>query len=276
MIKSLKLLLPILFLTFAIAEINAQKVVKKTSIVDKFKQKKKQKSNVIVTPPPPIETAPVIADESPLPYFTGGGNEPGWAIEMLQGMDASLETKIITNYGEKKYTTQLFKTNDNQTIFTSKPDANGKSMFEMQFVNEFCVDDAGTRHETRIRLKINELSYNGCGDFAKNMPMELSGKFIVVAINGLKTNKTNTVNIDVFRHNISANMGCNTMSGGFFATKSEIISPVLAATRMACDDMKLEQDFGVAIQLIKTYESSDYGLFLLDANKKRVLELKRL
>ena len=281
MIKLIKLLLPILFLTFTIVEVNAQKTSKKTSILDKAKQKKKSKSPMVITPPPPIETEPVIAAENPVPYFVGAGNEPNWNIEMLQGMDGSFETKIMTNYGEQKYDTQLFKQiikidDSYQEVYTSKPTPKDKNSYDVQFVNEPCTDAAKINHEARIRLKINELTYNGCGDFAKNMPLELSGKFIVIAVNNIKTNKTSSVEIDVFRHTISANMGCNSMSGGFFAAKNEIKPILLAATRMACDDMKLEQDFGAAIRQVKSYESSDYGIFLLDVNKKRVLELKRL
>ena len=279
--KLIKLLLTFSVLTFTFTAINAQKTNPKTSIFSKKKDRKQRKTPVIVTPPPK-EDVPVIADESPLPYFVGGGNEPGWNIEMLQGMDASMEVKIVADYGEKNYKTQLFKQtikfgDSFREVYASKPDTNGKSEFEAQFVNEPCTDDAGQSKDARIVLKTNERTYNGCGDFAKNMPMELNGKYVVMAINGVKTNQTNTiVNIDIFRRNINANMGCNTMTGNFFASKGEIKPLVLAATRMACTDMKLENDFMAATQLIKTYTNSDYGIFLLNEKKQRILELKRL
>ena len=279
--KLIKLLFIFSLLTCNFMEVNAQKTSTKTSILPKKKDKKQRKMPVAVTPPPK-EDIPVIADESPLPYFIGGGNEPGWNIEMLQGMDASMEVKIVADYGEKNYKTQLFKQtikfgDSFREVYASKPNANGKSEFEVQFVNEPCTDDADQEYDARIILKTNEKTYNGCGDFAKNMPMELDGKYVVMAINGVKTNQTNTTaNIDVFRRNINANMGCNAMSGNFFASNGEIKKIVLATTLMACDDMKLEQNFVAAIRLVKTYTNSDYGVFLLDEKKQRVLELKRL
>jgi heat shock protein HslJ len=275
--KLIKLLLLILCLTFTIAEVDAQKTSKKTSVIEKMKQKKKSK----ITPPPPVETEPVIADESPLPFFIAGGEEPNWNIELLQGMDASLEAKIVMDYGEKQYKTQLFKEvikfgDSFREVYVSKPNGKDKNVYEVQIIDEVCQDEAQNKHDARIVLKINDLSYQSCGDYAKNMPMQLNGKFRVVAVNGVKTEKNNNVDIDVFRRQISANMGCNMMSGGFFAGKNEVKPLILAATRMACNDMKLEQDFGAAIQRIRTYTSSDYGIFFLDENKKKVLELKRL
>jgi heat shock protein HslJ len=276
--KLIKLLLPILFLTFTIVEVNAQKVNKKMSISEKLKQKRKGK---ITPPPPPEYVEPVIADESPVPFFIAGGEEPNWNIELLQGMDASLEAKIVMDYGEKQYKTQLFKQviklgDSFREIYINKPNGKDKNVYEVQITHEVCQDEAHNKHDARILLKINDLSYESCGDYAKNMQMELNGKFIVVAINGIKTNKTNSVEIDVFRRQISANMGCNMMSGSFFASKNEVKPLVLAATRMMCNDMKLEQDFGTAVGRIRTYTSSDYGIFFLDENKKKILELKRL
>lgn len=276
--KLIKLVLPILFLTFTIVEANAQKTTKKPSVFEKMKQKKKAK---ITPPPPPLDPEPKIADESPIPFFIANRSEPNWSIELLQGMDASLEAKILVDNGEKQYKTQLYKQviqfgDSFREVYASKPGGKDGNTYEVQLIDGVCSNENQELNDARIILKINNLSYEGCGNYAKNMQMELSGKFIVVAVNNIKTDKTNSVNIDIFRHRISANMGCNTMFGNFFASKGEVKPPVLAATRMACNDMKLEDDFGAAVQKIRTYVSSDYGIFFLDENKKRIVELKRL
>lgn len=277
MMKLIKLVLPILFLTFTIVEANAQKTTKKPSIFEKMKQKRKTK----ITPPPPLDPEPKIADESPMPFFIASNSEPNWSIELLQGMDASLEAKILVDNGEKQYKTQLYKQviqfgDSFREVYMSKPPEKDINTYEVQLIDGACSDENKGLDDARIVLKINNLSYESCGNYAKNMQMELNGKFVVVAVNNTKTDKTNSVNIDVFRNKISANMGCNTMFGNFFASKGEVKPPILAATRMACDDMKLEDDFGAAMQKIRTYVSSDYGIFFLDENKKRIVELKRL
>jgi heat shock protein HslJ/uncharacterized membrane protein len=241
-----------------------------------FRKNKKTKKTEI-----PVVKTPQIADESPQPYFIGSGNEPGWTIEILQGMDASLLTKITTYYGDEEksetvLTEKIIRFADSErTVFVSKEDKNGKSKYELQFVNEKCTDDADETHDARMILKIGDKELNGCGDYASKMPLEITGKYTLKQLNGKAVKQDNHVLIDVFKKQISANMGCNSMSG-FLSINQKNINPIrMASTLMACTDMKLESEFGLAIGLVRTFSYRQNELVLLDEKSNQIMVLIR-
>lgn len=77
---------------------------------------------------------------------------------------------------------------------------------------------------------------------------DLNGDWNVVEINGQPVNPEQThqmLSLDVARHTLSGNAGCNRMMGKIEYTDRQpniIKFPNIATTRMACPDMKGEQE----------------------------------
>ena len=223
------------------------------------------------------------ASERPIPYFTGFGNEPGWNIVMYQGQDRSFDVELVTDYGEKRLRGKMkeqriaFADSFRDVIVGDLSDGKENIPVEIQFVEEMSMDEGEREFTCRVAIKLPERELTGYGDMAKELAMNLDGRYQVIAIDGVRIKKKNSVQIDVFQRKISAKMGCNTMNGYFLARKNEKIQPVnFAMTRMACPDMKLEKLFSAAMQKIKGFHKDKNYVVFLDEKSNKVVELRKV
>lgn len=90
---------------------------------------------------------------------------------------------------------------------------------------------------------------------------DLDGEWSVVELNGKKLNPTDSkqlIVIDVARKHLSGNAGCNRMNGSIEYTdaqKNIIKFPQVATTRMACPDLKDEQEFLDALNKVVRFQA---------------------
>ena len=90
---------------------------------------------------------------------------------------------------------------------------------------------------------------------------DLDGEWRVVELNGnkLDPDKSNQlIVIDVARNHLSGNAGCNRMNGSIEyseARKNIIKFPQVATTRMACPELKGEQEFLEALNKVVRFEA---------------------
>lgn len=90
---------------------------------------------------------------------------------------------------------------------------------------------------------------------------DLDGEWSVVELNGKKLNPTDSkqlIVIDVARKHLSGNAGCNRMNGSieYTDTQKNIIKfPQVATTRMACPDLKGEQEFLDALNKVVRFQA---------------------
>lgn len=90
---------------------------------------------------------------------------------------------------------------------------------------------------------------------------DLDGEWSVVELNGnkLDPDKSNQlIVIDVARNHLSGNAGCNRMNGSIEyseARKNIIKFPQVATTRMACPELKGEQEFLEALNKVVRFEA---------------------
>ena len=90
---------------------------------------------------------------------------------------------------------------------------------------------------------------------------DLDGEWRVVELNGKKLDPADSkqlIVIDVARKHLSGNAGCNRMNGNIEYTdaqKNIIKFPQVATTRMACPDMKGEQEFLEALNKVVRFQA---------------------
>ncbi|WP_075556108.1 MULTISPECIES: META domain-containing protein [Parabacteroides] len=90
---------------------------------------------------------------------------------------------------------------------------------------------------------------------------DLDGEWSVVELNGKKLDPADSkqlIVIDVARKHLSGNAGCNRMNGNIEYTdaqKNIIKFPQVATTRMACPDMKGEQEFLEALNKVVRFQA---------------------
>ncbi len=117
---------------------------------------------------------------------------------------------------------------------------------------------------------------------------DLDGEWSVVELNGnkLDPDKSNQLLvIDVARNHLSGNAGCNRMNGNIEyseARKNIIKFPQVATTRMACPDLKGEQEFLEALNKVVRFEAegdvkpvNTIAFYGTDNGKLMVIEKKK-
>lgn len=117
---------------------------------------------------------------------------------------------------------------------------------------------------------------------------DLDGEWSVVELNGnkLDPDKSNQlIVIDVARNHLSGNAGCNRMNGSIEyseARKNIIKFPQVATTRMACPELKGEQEFLEALNKVVRFEAEGDGkpvntvaFYGTDNGKLMVIEKKK-
>lgn len=117
---------------------------------------------------------------------------------------------------------------------------------------------------------------------------DLDGEWSVVELNGnkLDPDKSNQLLvIDVARNHLSGNAGCNRMNGNIEyseARKNIIKFPQVATTRMACPNLKGEQEFLEALNKVVRFEAegdvkpvNTIAFYGTDNGKLMVIEKKK-
>lgn len=116
---------------------------------------------------------------------------------------------------------------------------------------------------------------------------DLDGEWSVVELNGKKLDPADSkqlIVIDVARKHLSGNAGCNRMNGNIEYTdaqKNIIKFPQVATTRMACPDMKGEQELLDALNKVVRFQAegeakpvNTIALYGTDNGKLMVIQKK--
>ena len=140
---------------------------------------------------------------------------------------------------------------------------------------------------TRLRIEENALKAVFDGDAENNIPTrhymflrsnpelagtywkltELNGKQVVAG----QSPKEPRIILDLYTHLFSGNAGCNTIMGScHFKSSGKISFSSVAATKMLCSDMNLEEDFLKIFDLIESYKMENNILTFYDAAKTRL------
>lgn len=110
---------------------------------------------------------------------------------------------------------------------------------------------------------------------------EIRGEWRIVSVFGEKLpdmERDPMVNFDTEKMRISAYAGCNRLSASFIQEEksNSIRIPNVMSTRMACPDMKAEQNTITALEQVRSFGISNKGnLLLFSAGGNQVMELTR-
>lgn len=117
---------------------------------------------------------------------------------------------------------------------------------------------------------------------------DLNGEWNVVELNGQKLNPAQSnqlMVIDVARNHLSGNAGCNRMTGNieYAEDRKNIIKfPQVATTRMACPELKGEQEFLEALNKVVRFEAEgnvqlidSIAFYGIDNSKLMVIKKKQ-
>ena len=109
---------------------------------------------------------------------------------------------------------------------------------------------------------------------------ELSGKWNILAVNGKEVpgnvEKQPFLHFDVAARKVSGCAGCNNIHGSFVTDEGQkhtLAFQGVAATRMMCPDMELENNIMKALNQTQTYSVLDNGHLALYADGKQIMEL---
>ena len=102
-------------------------------------------------------------------------------------------------------------------------------------------------------------------------------KWILSEMNGTpvqmsNTNKDAHLEFDYKEMRIAGNGGCNNISGTFTATRSKLLFGPVLSTKMACPNLKFEDNFLLTLAQVNRYEILS-GELLLKNNSKVIAKL---
>lgn len=111
-------------------------------------------------------------------------------------------------------------------------------------------------------------------------PIDLTGEWNIVTVNGDKINAANTpfIGLDVKEKRVYGNAGCNRMTGSFEIDSlhpGKIQFGQIGTTRMTCPDMETESKVLQALDNVTGYTETDQGLSLTDAEGKALMTLEK-
>lgn len=207
--------------------------------------------------------------------FFARGNEPFWTIDIYS------QDKIIfseLNEAEIKATNVKESIGKNlyETIFTAETE-NGELI--VSIVRDSCQDNmSGERFEYNVSVIIKNSStvekvFNGCGRYL--FDYRLNDIWVMEEMTDVVLNKESLMKgLPMFEFNlrekrISGHAGCNQFFGGIELKGNLISFGNLAATKMACPDMTVEQkvfqtlsqnNFTYKIEKLKLILESNSGL----------------
>lgn len=111
-------------------------------------------------------------------------------------------------------------------------------------------------------------------------PIDLTGEWNIVTVNGDKINAANTpfIGLDVKEKRVYGNAGCNRMTGSFEIDSlhpGKIQFGQIGTTRMMCPDMETESKVLQALDNVTGYTKTAQGLSLTDAEGKALMTLEK-
>lgn len=127
------------------------------------------------------------------------------------------------------------------------------------------------------------MTFTSCGCSNKACDTaKIDGEWKIEEVMGIsvagKTEEAAVVNFDTKENKVSGTAGCNRFTGGFKLGeegKNSIKFSPLAATKMMCPDMEIEDKLFQAIDAARTVKVSKSEMSLRDAEGKPVVKLAR-
>lgn len=146
----------------------------------------------------------------------------------------------------------------------------------VNIVHGACSDGMSDRlYPDKVQLRVDERSFEGCGgDPVASESRIADTRWSVLSVNGRQTGGGERFTLAFTRDRLSGQFGCNRMSGTYRASPSGLTAGPLIATRMACADMRFEDQAGRILAqpvILRTLPNLDLEL----ANAAGSIRLRR-
>jgi hypothetical protein len=117
-----------------------------------------------------------VLDQSPVPYYSANGNEPGFRITIDMAMNGNLLVTLVNNYGADTLQGTFNKaplyigkkpnmeTNEVKLEGTFEG-SNGGEACVISIFAEPCTDDSGKEMMSSVTIKFGKTELKGCGGY---------------------------------------------------------------------------------------------------------------
>ncbi|WP_162789285.1 MULTISPECIES: META domain-containing protein [Sphingomonas] len=146
----------------------------------------------------------------------------------------------------------------------------------VNIVHSRCSDGMSDRiYPDKVQLRVDGRSFEGCGgDPVASESRLQDSSWSVLAVNGRATGGGPRFTLAFTRDRLSGQFGCNRMSGTYRASPNGLTAGPIIATRMACPDMRFEDEAGrILAQPVTLRTLPDLDLEL--ANSAGTIRLRR-
>lgn len=184
-------------------------------------------------PLPPAATGPAPAPG----IYRAVGTEPFWSLT-LNGRDM-----IFT---EAARPGQRIVVPQPRVIIGFAGEIYQTPRMGVNIVHTQCSDGMSDRiYPDKVQLRVDGRSFEGCGGDPVASESRLEGtSWNVLAVNGRRTGGGPRFTLSFSRDRLSGQFGCNRLNGTYQASPSGLTAGPLMSTRMACPDMRFEDQAG--------------------------------
>ncbi|WP_299820993.1 META domain-containing protein [uncultured Pontibacter sp.] len=173
--------------------------------------------------------------------FVASGNEPFWTLEIHGDMLIDFKTTSPEDASIKVPMSVVVELKDGENISYQAETSDG--VFTVKLMLEDCQEPlSGKKSPYSVQVNYKNTVYKGCGSYLINSRLE--GNWILEQLNGkeVTAEKGPFLNLSLKDNRVSGNAGCNRISGSLEAKRHTLYVGAIAATRMACPDLEIENE----------------------------------
>lgn len=178
--------------------------------------------------------------------FAATGNEPFWSLEI--DLEKMIEFKALDEENGSVLTPVPVaeKPETGEGVVYRVQTVSGN--LEIRLIKETCVNTmSGREFPYTVTVLKDDMEYKGCGMYLRDS--RLSGNWNLVELQGKAINPKEfdrnqpALIIDLAEGRVSGSGGCNRLTGSLEPIGNRINFGPIAATRMACPSMEVENQF---------------------------------
>ncbi|WP_266202272.1 META domain-containing protein [Pontibacter kalidii] len=203
--------------------------------------------------------------------FVATGNEPFWSLEIDE--EGVLKFKALhAETGSIKVPVPAAITTAEGAVYTAET---SKGPLVVQLQRASCEDTmSGKKSSYTVTVRYPGQAFSGCGNYLSDS--RLAGNWVLEELHGkaITAERKPLLNFSLTENRVSGNAGCNRITGSVEVKGDKLYFGAIAATRMACPDLKVEsQVLQVLSKRELTYKIEDGRLRLLqDGEEVMVLQ----
>ncbi|SFG11996.1 META domain-containing protein [Pontibacter chinhatensis] len=171
--------------------------------------------------------------------FVATGNEPFWSLELDEEGQLTFRTLSEGDQSIKIPMPAAEKVSGEEGTVYKAQTSSGP--LEIRLLRQPCEDTmSGKKSPYTVAVRYKGQEYSGCGNYLSDARLERTWLLQQLRGKEVTGERLPFLSFSLSESRVSGNAGCNRISGSMEARGNKLYFGAIAATRMACPDMEIE------------------------------------